>query len=264
MLPDFLIIGTQRGGTTSLYHYLLDSPYIEPAMVKEVHFFDKKFGKGPLWYQAHFPTLVHKYTQHLLHGSSCLAGEASAYYLFHPHVARRVKAVIPQTKIIILLRNPVNRAYSQYWLEVELDREPLSFEEALEREEERINREAEKVLADENYVSLNHSRYSYKARGRYVEQLPAWLSFFPQEQILILKSEDLYTNTEAVVGTTLKFLGLPGLAPHQKNRPFEVKNYVKQAHPKINPATKERLAAYFAPYNERLYQELGRDFGWEK
>lgn len=263
VLPDFLIVGTQRGGTTSLYHYLLQSPYVESAMVKELHFFDKQFTKGILWYRAHFPTLLHKYTRPHPYSTSCFTGEASAYYLFHPHVARRVKAVVPQAKIIILLRNPVDRAYSQYCLEVELDRESLSFEEALEREEERINKETEKVLAHEYYVSPNHSRYSYKARGRYIEQLPAWQSLFPPEQILILKSEDLYTNTTEIVEKTLKFLGLPELASQQKDGLSEVKNYVKHAHPKLKPATREKLAEYFAPYNQRLYQALDRDFGWD-
>src|SRR5947209_2240904 len=114
LLPDFLIIGTQRGGTTSLYNYLIARPGVGPASVKELHYFDKKFHKGIPWYRAHFPLSVQKYYYEFTHKRVFVSGEASAYYIFHPHVPKRVAKVLPHVKLIVMLRNPVDRAYSQY------------------------------------------------------------------------------------------------------------------------------------------------------
>ena len=178
LLPDFLIIGTQRGGTTSLYNYLMGRPGVGPAAVKELHFFDKKFHKGSTWYRAHFPTGIQKYAFELTRKHHFVTGEASAYYLFHPHAPRRIAQLLPDAKLIVLLRNPIDRAYSQYNFEVDLGRESLSFEDAVAAEEERIGKERERILADERYVSFDHSRYSYLARGVYVDQLrTGWASF---------------------------------------------------------------------------------------
>src|SRR5690242_6983741 len=157
LLPDFLIIGTQRGGTTSLYHYLEAHPCIGPSTTKEIHFFDRRVNKGIAWYRGHFPTRIEKYYVERLHGRAFITGEASPSYLFHPHVPRRIAKVLPHTKLIILLRNPIDRAYCQYYHSLELGYETLSFEEAIQGEEERTAREREKMLKDEGYES-----YAYK------------------------------------------------------------------------------------------------------
>lgn len=263
LLPDFLLIGTQRGGTTSLYNYLIARPGVGPAFVKELHFFDKKFHKGPAWYRAHFPTSIQKYYSEYIRKQVFVTGEASAFYMFHPHVPKRVSQVIPQVKLIALLRNPVDRAYSQYHLEVELKRETLSFEEAIEREEERIGKEREKVLKDEHYVSFDFSRYSYLARGIYVDQLRTWMSFFPREQLLILKSEDFYADPVAALEQTSKFLNLPELELHERKKKYKLHNYINTPYPKMDAATRKRLIEYFEPHNARLYEFLGLNFGWD-
>jgi hypothetical protein len=264
LLPDFLIIGTQRGGTTSLYSYLIDRPGVGPASVKELHFFDKKFHKGPSWYRAHFPTSIQKYSFELTRKQIFVTGEASAYYIFHPHAPKRVAKVLPQVKLIVLLRNPVDRAYSQYNFEVELGRETLSFEDALEREEERIGKETEKLLADEHYASFDHSRYSYLARGIYVDQLQCWMSFFPPAQFLLLKSEEFYADPVAVLEQTSKFLNLSELAPHERTKKYKLHNYNSTPYPKMDAATRKRLIEYFEPHNQRLYDFLGMNFDWDK
>jgi len=264
LLPDFLIIGTQRGGTTSLYNYLVARPCVGPAFVKELHFFDKNFHKGSSWYRAHFPTSIQKYYTEIIHREVFVTGEASASYLFHPHVPKRVSEVIPQVKLIVLLRNPIDRAYSQYYLEIELRRETLPFEVAIEREEQRIGREWEKVLKDERYVSFDFSRYSYLARGIYVDQLRTWMSFFPREQFLIFSSEDLYADPTAALEETSKFLNLPELDLQERKKKYKLHNYVNTPYPKMDAATRKRLIEYFEPHNARLYELLGVNFGWDR
>jgi hypothetical protein len=259
MLPHFMIIGTQKGGTTSLYQYLIEHPCIAPIWIKEPHFFDIYFYKGVHWYRSHFPTTVEQYYARHIQKHDLITGEASPYYLFHPQAAQRVAKTLPRAKFILLLRNPVDRAYSQYQHQTRQEGvEPLSFEEALESEEQRLAGEEEKMLRDEKYFSFNHRHYSYLARSKYIEQLPAWMDLFPREQFLILRSEDLYADPKATVKQTLDFLGLPSSHLKQEYKPFNDAKYAKMA-----PATRERLLAYFKPYNTRLYDYLGRDFGWD-
>ncbi len=259
MLPHFMIIGTQKGGTTSLYQYLIEHPCIAPIWIKEPHFFDIYFYKGVHWYRSHFPTTVEQYYARHIQKHDLITGEASPYYLFHPQAAQRVAKTLPRAKFILLLRNPVDRAYSQYQHQTRQEGvEPLSFEEALASEEQRLAGEEEKILRDEKYFSFNHRHYSYLARSKYIEQLPAWMDVFPREQFLILRSEDLYTDPKAIVKQTLDFLGLPSSYLKQEYKPFNDAKYAKMA-----PATRERLLAYFKPYNDRLYDYLGRDFGWD-
>src|SRR5437588_5706883 len=112
LLPDFLIIGTQRGGTTPLYHYVQTHPSITPATTTDTHFFDKKYGKGLAWYRGHFPTIIEKYYAQHLRDRAFLTGEACSTYLFYPHTPKRIAQVLPRVKLIVLLLNPVDRAYS--------------------------------------------------------------------------------------------------------------------------------------------------------
>ena len=157
MMPDFIIIGTQKGGTTSLYRYLIDHPNIAPIYIKEPHYFDIHFHKGIGWYRSHFPTAVEKYYARHVEKHDLITGEASPYYLFHPRAPQRVAKTLPKAKLIILLRNPVDRAYSQYQHQLRQPGvEPLSFEEAIAYEEKRLAGEEEKILRDEKYDSFNH------------------------------------------------------------------------------------------------------------
>lgn len=263
LLPDFIIIGTQRGGTTSLYSYLASHPSIGPASTKEVHFFDNKFPKGLTWYRAHFPSTLEKYYVERVHGRKFITGESSPYYLFHPHVPKRVAQAVPQAKLIVLLRNPIDRAYSQYNHEVDGGRETLpTFEEAIDREEERIAKEREKLLHDEYYVSEHHRHHSYLAKGMYVDQLLNWMTYFPREQFLILRSEDFYANPARGLQQTLDFLDIPQTTLTSDEQ--EYKQYNNKTFTKMNPDTRKRLIHYFRPHNERLYDYLDTDFGWDK
>lgn len=255
LLPDFIIIGGQRCGTTSLYRYLVEHPDIAGARRKEVHFFDNSFHRGTRWYNAHFPLSLERRAREM-RGHPLITGEASPYYLFHPHAPRRVRQLVPNAKLIALLRNPVDRAYSHYHLSVRLGFETLPFEQAIESEHERLNGELERMLADDKYYSRSHQHHSYLARGIYVDQLKIWLDTFPREQILILRSEDFYADPGPAIQQVTDFIGLN---PYRKAR-YEVHNDGK--YNSLSDDMRAFLYEYYAPHNERLNDYLGMDFGW--
>jgi Sulfotransferase domain len=262
LMPDFIIIGTMRGGTTSLYSYLTEHPGIGSAYMKEVHFFDMYFNKGLYWYRSQFPSSVQKYYTEHVQKRSFITGEASPYYLFHPHAPKRIAKTLPHVKLIVQLRNPVNRAYSHYYHEVAGGHEKLTFAEAIEREEERIGKEGEKLAQDEHYNSFNHRHFSYLARGIYVDQLKVWMDIFPREQFLILKSEDFYADPAASLAQTLEFIRLPSTGIKHQKHDYEQLNVTKP--PKMDEAVRQRLIKYFEPHNARLYEYLGVNYGWNK
>lgn len=263
LLPDFLLIGTQRGGTTALYHYLKSHFCIVPAIVPELQFFDKKFRKGLKWYRGHFPTCIEKYYTEHIRQHAFLTGEASSSYLFYPHVPGRVARALPHVKLIVLLRNPIDRAYSQYFHAIELGHETLSFEDAIQDEEERTAKEREKILADEHYYSSIFKHRSYLTRGIYVDQLQPWMNLFPREQFLILKSEDFYAHPATTFKQVLAFLNLPETEPQVRKN--EYKQYDHNTYyTKMDPALRKRLIEYFQPHNARLYEFLDRNFGWDQ
>ena len=261
LMPDFLIIGTQRGGTTSLYNYLNECPRIAPATLKEVHFFDTNFQKGVAWYRAQFPLSLKKYPGGDRNKQALITGEASPYYLFHPHAPARVAQVVPSVKLIALLRNPVERAYSHYCFEVEMGHEKLSFEEALAQEEARTQEESARIIVDERYHSYNHQHYTYLARGIYADQLERWLKVFPKEQLLVIKSEDFYGDPTASIQQVLKFLDIRTIS-RKRQRPYQQYNASGYTQPAIDQRLRKELVAYFKPHNKRLYQLINRDFGW--
>lgn len=263
LLPDFIIIGAQRGGTTSLYTYLGQHPQITLAAIKEIHFFDNNFRKGVAWYRTQFPSLIEKSIAKNIGKQNFITGEASPYYLFHPHVPERVAQVVPGAKLIMLLRNPVDRAYSHYYHEVELGHEKLSFEEALAQEEARTHEECARIVADKRYRSYNHQHYTYLSRGIYANQLQRWLNLFPREQILVIKSEDFYADPDGIFQQTLAFLDVRALG-QRPSQMYERHNRSTYKQAKMEPHIRKRLIAYFEPHNDRLYKLLERDFGWNR
>lgn len=257
--PDFMIIGAQRCGTTSLYRYLCQHPSIISAVKKEVHFFDLDFNKGENWYRSHFPLRLYKSYLQKVNPQVCLTGEATPIYLLHPLAPYRVSELLPNTKFIVLLRNPVDRAYSHYWLQVRRGGENLPFEQAIQEEPKRLRGQRERIiLQNSENCGSNFWHYSYLARGIYIDQLETWHRIFPKEQFLILKSEDFYANSTDTLNQCFKFLGLSSRDQSH--------NTIHQhgKYPAMNPEIKARLNDYFRPYNERLYEFLGRDLGWEK
>jgi Sulfotransferase domain len=247
-LPDFLVLGAQKAGTTALYEYLRRHPQMTGPSWKEVSFFDRHWARGESWYRGNFPNLARTRGK--------LVGEASPSYVFHPLAPQRVQEVVPEARLIVLVRNPVDRALSQYNHEVALGREPLPFEEALEAEEERLGGEQERMAADPRYFSREWWSHTYKARGRYADQLERWLPVFPREQLLVLPTDDLGSDPAQAHAQVLEFLGA---SPQRLDSYPRV--YEREYEP-MKPETREQLAAEFEEPNRRLYELLGRDLGW--
>jgi hypothetical protein len=248
--PDFLIIGTQKGGTTSLYAWLEAHPNLLGAYRKEVKYFDCNYPLGPRWYRSHFPDRA------ALHRQRALTGEASPYYMYHPAAAGRIRRDLPGVRMIALLRDPVERAYSDYQHMFRSGRETLGFDQALEAEAQRLQGEAEKICRDPRYSVYQHMHFSYQARGRYVEQLTRLFDLFPREQVLVLRSEDLFAEPASVFARVLRFLGLPDWQAAR----FQTLN--RGEYSGMPAPIRARLAGYFKPYNRQLEDLLGMKMGW--
>jgi hypothetical protein len=258
ILPDFIIIGAQKCGTTSLYQLLVEHPCIYPASTKEVGYFDRYYSDDIKWYRAQFPSLLRKYYVKWILRQDFVTGEASTGYILIPHALKRISEVVPRAKLILMLRNPVDRAYSHYHHTVRLGKEPLSFEDAIERERERISSIWKKMLEDENYWSMDIPQYSYLSTGVYVDQIKILMSLFSREQILILKFEDFRTDPSGVFKRVLEFLNMPNWELKDYKR-YNVGNYSD-----MDAAVRKRLVEYFKPHNERLYEYLGATLDWDK
>jgi hypothetical protein len=245
-LPDAMIIGAMKSGTSSLHYYLTQQPQVIAPLRKEVHYFDLNFGRGEAWYRANFGR----------EGQDGVNLDSSPYYLFHPLVPQRAQALVPDAKLIVLLRDPVRRAYSHYWHERDKGRESLSFEDAIAAEPDRIDRAHERLARGEIERSAAHQYFSYLARSRYAEQLERWLRFYPREQLLVLRFEDLAREPLLLANESLVHVGLPPLGG-AKLGPRNTRKY-----PPLDPATAERLRDYFAPHDAALAKILGRSARW--
>lgn len=257
LLPDYLIIGAQRAGTTSLHRYLVQHPGVRTTLrTKGVHFFDTGYGRGMSWYASRFPTRLTAWYVARRHGVELRTGEASPYYLFHPHVPARVAEHLPQVKLIALLRDPVVRAYSHYQHEAARGFETLSFEEAIEAEPARLAGETRRLLAEPLYNSFEHQHHSYLARGRYHEQLAHWRALFDDRQLLVISSERFFREPEATFRRVLEFLELPAFTPDgfEKHNGYDYRG--------MGDAVHARLVEHYWEPNRLLYESLGDDFGW--
>jgi hypothetical protein len=254
-LPNFLIIGAQKAGTTALYSYLRRHPTILGPPWKEVSFFDRHFWRGEAWYRGHFPNKLHVRSVRRRTGSAPIVGEASPSYLFHPLAPERAARLLPHLRLIALVRNPVDRALSHYQHEVALGREPLAFEAALEQEALRMEGELDRML-NPKYFSHAWWNFTYLSRGRYAEQLERWLEFVPRERLLILPSEHLLEQPSRAYAQMLAFLGAPNHELESYPRIF-VREYGE-----MDPSTRTALRDYYAEPNRRLYELVGSDLGW--
>jgi Sulfotransferase domain len=255
VLPNVLIIGAQKAGTSSLYEYLTAHPAVARASTKEVHFFDLAFARGVGWYRRHFPTASQVGRQRAETGLEPVVCEATPYYLFHPQVPYRVRGSLGGARLIVLLRDPVERAISHYEHSVAMGAEDLPLASAIEREPERLSGEAERLAADPCATSLAHRYHSYLSRGVYADQLAVWLALFPRFHFLILNSHELFREPAATMARVHRFLDLPPQAL------ADYPPYGQRDHA-VDPALEEHLRAYFAPHNERLWSLIDEDLGW--
>jgi len=261
MKPDFIIIGVQKGGTTSLYHYLVQHPQIAPALDKEVHFFDLEFDRGWDWYESRFPGRKNPEREGdpawTSSANQVITGEASPYYIFHPLVPQRIAQALPTIKIIVLLRDPVDRAISHYYHAVRWGFEQLAIADAFTQEKDRLAGEVEKILANPNYQSFNHRHLSYLSRGLYADQLERWFEYFSRDQVLILSSEAFYQAPETYLHKVEQFLGVSPYQLPSYDR-YDPGNYQPP-----DPHLHQQLADYFYHPNQRLMQLLGQHFDWQ-
>jgi hypothetical protein len=249
-LPDFLILGGQRCGTTSLYHYLRAHPQVLPALAKEVHFLSLHWTRGESWYRAQFPLRARKTGQRQVP----LTFEATPYYLLHPLAASRARELVPEVKLLVLLRDPVARAWSHYRHMVRLGLEPLSFQEAIAQEPARLAGEVERIRSDPGYDAVRHRRYSYLTRGAYAAQLQQWLDHFSPDQFLVLRSERLLADPADGYARVLAFLGLPAWTPSAF--PLHTRN--TKGSPGMPAEVRRRLEEHFAPATRQLEELLRR------
>ncbi len=255
-LPDFIIIGAMRSGTTSLFHNLSGHPMVIPSRRKEVHFFDFQYDRGLDWYKGYFP-LSWKRPRRNMSTRNFLTGEASPSYLFHPHAPARMLNIIPKAKCILLLRNPVERAFSHYRHAVWNGVETLPFSEVIRKEDSWIGEEYARMCRDENYYNFDCHERSYLARGVYITQLKRWLTYFPKEQIMIIRSEDFFARPHEILQSVWEFLELPSFYGNG----FEIHN--KGGASEINEEDRMWLRQYFRKHNELLYELIGKDLKWE-
>lgn len=265
-LPNFLIIGAMRSGTTALTRYLDAHRQVYMAPEKEVHYFDRHLDRGLDWYRSRFASA---------NGQSSI-GEATQTYMFLPEVMPLIAEALPQAKLVAILRNPVDRAYSHYWMN---------------RSQRTEDRDPATALSEE----LDRSgapRFPYLDRGRYVTQLERVVAHFPREALHVLLFEDLVARPAETFASLCGFLGIdPSLRPenlgepvnqHIEYRSLWLRNMSKRlpkpvgsaigklngrttSYPKMDPDLRLRLRAAFTEDNRRLASWLGRELAvWER
>jgi len=255
-LPDFVIAGAQKCGTSSMHQYFTQHPRLLAASIKEVHYFDggldprwDKYADGERLYRSYFPFRATTYIMK----AQCF--EASPCYIFNPLAVERMARTVPNAKIIVLLRDPVERAISHYFHELRRGRETECIEVALASEEERLA----PALASGNYKDTRFINLSYKARGRYAEQLTRLFKYFDRDKVLVLEAEKFFETPMEVMCEVLSFIGVERFP-----RPINVQPAGAGANKTSVPSgVRESLRSYFSESNQALTALVGRPFRWQ-
>lgn len=260
ILPELIIPGFHKTASTSLYYYLIQHPNIGKAEYKEIEFFSYSYWRGMKWYRSHFPTKFTKNKFEKTNKQKYFTLDGSPGYSIHPLVPKRIQELIPNAKIIFILRNPIDRAYSDYQYQFKEGWEhTTTFEEAISQDQERYDDSIKKyednlVRAYNLYELINTP---YLSVSKYVNYLEKWFNYFPKENFLILSTEELQSNPVHTFNQIFNFLQLPN---------FKILNLEKQnvgSYNKMNSKTRESLIEFFKPYNEKLEKLLNQKFHWE-
>jgi hypothetical protein len=255
VIPDFLVIGAKRCGTTSLYQHLPEHPCISKSPHDNMGFFNDNFHLGVNWYKSFFPTTFTRKKIKSKFGDF-LAFDVTTKYMEEESTANNVYQTKPNMKIIIILRNPVDRAYSQYHLSVRQTAERRSFEDVVEENMNRLNKESHEHYEIKPKFSAKEDNYLKK--GLYALQLRYWLKIFPRENILIVSTEEFESNQQIIYNKIFEFLNISK---------FEVKNTKKMQkgnYPPIKSETRNLLLDYFRPHNHELFELINMEFDWDK
>ncbi len=259
MTPDFLICGAQRCGTTSMYQALRQHPAVlRPVARKGVHYFDVHYDRGLSWYRSHFPLGVTARRHAHKVGMAVQTFESSPYYLFHPLSAERIAADLPGVKVLVLVRDPVERAYSAYSHEVARGHECESFERALELEGSRLAGEEARLAAEPTYRSHSHQHHAYIGRGRFVDQITRMEAAVGADRMLVIDAEDFFTDPDPVWADVVRHLGLPP-APNPQFR-----RYNARPRSALEPALRRTLEERFTDSDGRLTQWWGQIPSWRR
>lgn len=256
--PDFILIGGNRCGSTAMHRTIIEHPLVAPPVLhKGVNYFDVNYFRGPAWYAGHFPTRVMAQRRTGQRDRPPLVMEASGYYLDHPAAAERIQRDMPDTKFIVMLRDPVERAHSAHRHNLNRGMEHRSFEEVIDLEDEVNRGEAERMLADPTYDSWTYRHCSPVRRSQYVDRLEEYFERFGRDQVLVLFSEEYSEDPEPNFDRVLDFLDLPAFRP---SAGFKRYNAAPPAELALD--TRRRLREHFQPYDERLSELLGRPLPW--
>ena len=256
VLPECFVIGVVRSGTTSLYHYLGQHPCIGSSAYDEIGYFDDNFHLGLNWYRSLFPT---KFIRKKIESEykKFLTYDVTPFYIYNPLVVDRIFKFSPNAKIIAVLRNPIDRAYSNYNQKMQDEGDTkTTFEEIINAEIEIIEKNKKNI---DDYAFLVNTFYELLlARGFYAKQLEFWFKKFPRKNILLISSEELATNTDKTISEIFEFLEVP----IQKISDLTKQNEIK--YPKMKDSTREILINFFKPHNEKLFGMLDRRFNWNE
>ena len=241
-LPDFIIIGGQRCGTTSLFHSLAEHPRLVPSFRKEVHYFDFHQRKHGLdWYRANFPMRTRR-------SGHYPTFEATPNYLAFPGAPQSIPAAVPDTKLIALLRNPIERAHSSWRFTAYQGLENRDFGEAVRAEARRD--------AESDGAETTEMRHAYLAKSRYAEHLEKWMELFDPERLLVVRSEDLFNEPDDTISRILGFVD-PDLRTD-----LRIQHIHASPTADIEPGLRDWLAEYFEPHNRKLAALTGLEFTW--
>ena len=238
-LPHFLGLGTQKGGTTSLQKLLEHHPGVYLPPCKEVHYFSLHAQQPASWYAAHYGEARRGQRR----------GDITPYYLFHPQAPDRIRTLLPKAKLIVLLRDPLERALSQVFHARRHGFETLEVADALAAEPQR--------LASGDPFSVQ--KHSYVARSRYLEQLDRYEALFPSRQLLVLKSEDLFQDTAVVWERIQRFLRLRRIPLPMALPRANAGSGEADAVPE---AVRERLRVALSATASGVKSRYGIDWGW--
>lgn len=254
--PDLVIAGVQKGGTTPFFRFLSEHPQVMRGLVKESHYFDRHYARGPIWYRALYPLNASRQRLAKKLGREVRVMDATPDYVFDPRAPGRIARDLPDARFVIFLRDPVARAYSNYQMMVAREYETLSFADAMAAEPERTAGEWDKMLADPDYISHPIRIFGYMMRSRYADQLERWFQHIPQERTLVVRSEDARDDPAAAFRQLTNFFEIDAFEP-PSFKPPNKRNYEP-----LDPGLRAELSATFADQNRRLAEILGRDMGW--
>mgnify|MGYP006427330121 FL=1 len=253
VLPNFLVIGVGRGGTTSLYEYLGQHNCITKSAYDEIGYFDDNFHLGVNWYRSMFPTKSHK-TKIIKKYGNFLTFEVTPWYIRKPWITERIQSLLKDVKIIAVLRNPVDRTYSHYHLALRDNVISKSFDEIIDEDIETLNKSFS-ITKDKNYFNTVVQK-SFLARSFYAEQLQQWFNIFNKKNVLTISSENLSNNTQNTLNSIFTFLNLN----HQKIPNLKKVNVGK--YPPISNTIRKKLFDYFYDYNENLFDLINHRYDW--